>query len=178
MLCNDFDVLFVEAEIYTDEKNVELFTSMKVFSEAEMVSRSNIRMQNYIRVERIEARTMVEMAEKQFIPAISKYSKALADTIVSKKSIFADLDCTFEETTLKKLSVLSGEAYKELCKLKEHLATLKTIKKDFPKAAFFIKDEMIPCMNALRAAVDEAEKICAKEYWPMPTYGEILFSVK
>ena len=163
---------------YTDEKNVELFTSMKVFSEAEMVSRRNIRMQNYIRVERIEARTMVEMAEKQFIPAMSKYSAVLANAIASKKAIFADIDCTFEETTLKKLSALAGEAYAELCKLKELLAVLKTIKKDFPKAAFFIKDEMIPCMNALRAAVDEAEKICASEYWPVPTYGEILFSVK
>jgi glutamine synthetase len=163
---------------YTDAKNIELFTSMKVFSEAEMVSRCNIRMQNYIRVERIEARTMVEMAEKLFIPAISKYSKVLADTIISKKSIFAEIDCTFEETTLKKLSVLSGDSYRELCKLKELLAKLKTIKKDFPKAAFFIKDEMIPCMNALRAAVDGAEKLCASEYWPVPTYGEILFSVK
>jgi glutamine synthetase len=163
---------------YTDAKNIELFTSMKVFSEAEMVSRCNIRMQNYIRVERIEARTMVEMAEKLFIPAISKYSKVLADTIISKKSIFAEIDCTFEETTLKKLAVLSGDSYRELCKLKELLAKLKTIKKDFPKAAFFIKDEMIPCMNALRAAVDGAEKLCASEYWPVPTYGEILFSVK
>ena len=163
---------------YTDEKNVELFTSMKVFSEAEMESRRNIRMQNYIRVERIEACTMVEMAEKQFIPAMSKYSKVLADTIISKKSILATIDCTFEEKTLEKLSALAGEAYAELCKLKEHLAALKTIKRDFPKASFFIKDEMIPCMNALRKSVDEAEKICAAEYWPVPTYGEILFSVK
>ena len=163
---------------YTDKKNVELFTSMKVFSEAEMESRRNIRMQNYIRVERIEARTMVEMAEKQFIPAMSKYSKVLADTIISKKSILATIDCTFEEKTLEKLSALAGEAYAELCKLKEHLAALKTIKRDFPKASFFIKDEMIPCMNALRKSVDEAEKICAAEYWPVPTYGEILFSVK
>ena len=118
------------------------------------------------------------MAEKQFIPAISKYSKVLADTIISKKSILATIDCTFEEATLAKISALTGEAYKELCKLKELLAKLKTIKRDFPKAAFFIKDEMIPCMNALRAAVDEAEKLCASEYWPVPTYGEILFSVK
>ena len=121
---------------------------------------------------------MVEMAEKQFIPAMSKYSAVLADTIVSKKSVFADIDCTFEETTLKKLSTLTGEAYAELCKLKELLTTLKTIKRDFPKSSFFIKDEIIPCMNSLRKAVDEAEKICAAEYWPVPTYGEILFSVK
>ena len=58
------------------------------------------------------------------------------------------------------------------------MQTLKTIKKDFSRAAFFMKDEIIPCMNALRAAVDAAETICAKEYWPVPTYGEILFSVK
>ena len=163
---------------YTDEKNVELFTSMKVFSEAEMESRRNIRMQNYCKVVRIEARTMVEMAEKQFIPAMSKYSKVLADTIVSKKAILSTIDCKFEETTLAELSVLTGEAYAEVCKLKELLQSLKAIKEDYSKASFFIKDEMIPCMNALRKSVDEAEKICAAEYWPVPTYGEILFSVK
>ncbi len=163
---------------YTDEKNVELFTSMGVFSEAEMISRRNIRMQNYCRVMRIEARTMREMTEKQFIPAMSKYSKVLADTILSKKAVFAGLDCTFEEKTLERLSALTSEAYAKVCRLKELLEKLKTIKNEYTNAAFFIKDEMIPCMNALRATIDEAERICAEEYWPVPTYGEILFSVK
>ncbi len=163
---------------YTDAKNVELFTSMGVFSEAEMISRRNIRMQNYCRVMRIEARTMREMTEKQFIPAMSKYSKVLADTILSKKAVFAGLDCTFEQKTLERLSTLTSEAYAKVCELKALLEHLKTIKKDYSAAAFFIKDEMIPCMNALRATIDEAERICAEEYWPVPTYGEILFSVK
>ena len=163
---------------YTDAKNIELFTSMKVFSEAEIHSRQNIRMQNYCRVVRIEARTMREMTEKQFIPAMSKYSKVLADTIISKKSVFAGIDCTFEEKTLERLSTLTSEAYAKVCELKALLETLKIIKKDYSKAAFFIKDEMIPCMNALRTTIDEAERICAAEYWPVPTYGEILFSVK
>ena len=163
---------------YTDEKNVELFTSMKVFSEAEMKSRQSIRMENYCKVMKIEALTMQEMAEKQFIPSMSKYSKVLADTIASKKAIFAELDCTFEETTLKKLSALTSEAYAKVCELKVLIEKIKSFKKDFEATSFFIRDEIIPCMNALRAAVDEAEPICAAEYWPVPTYGEILFSVK
>ena len=163
---------------YTDAKNVELFTSMKVFSEAEMKSRQNVRMENYCKVMNIEALTMLEMAEKRFIPAMSQYSKVLADTIASKKAIFAELDCTFEEETLKKLASLTKTAYAKVCELKTLAGTLKAIKKDFTKAAFFIKDEIIPCMNALREAVDEAETICSAEYWPVPTYGEILFSVK
>ena len=163
---------------YTDTKNVELFTSMKVFSEAEMKSRQNVRMENYCKVMKIEALTMLEMSEKQFIPAMSKYSKILADTIVSKKTISASIPCDFEENTLTKLSVLTSEAYAKTCELKSLVEKLKEYKKDFEAAAFFIKDEIIPVMNALREAVDEAEPICAAEYWPVPTYGEILFSVK
>ena len=163
---------------YTDEKNVELFSSMKVFSEAEIRSRADIRMENYCNVMKIEALTMIEMAEKQFIPAMSKYSKVLADTIMSKASVGIVCDSTFEKTTLERLSALTGEAYKQVCELKTKVDAFLEIKEDYKKAAFFIKDEIIPCMNTLRAAVDEAETICASEYWPVPTYGEILFSVK
>ncbi|MBO5024243.1 MAG: glutamine synthetase III [Clostridia bacterium] len=163
---------------YLDPKNVELFTSMKVFSEAEMKSRRDIRMENYCKVMKIEALTMIEMAEKQFIPAMSKYGKLLADTIASKKAVCTTLDCTFEEKTLTRLSELTAVAYEKVCDLKAHMGKLAEMKKDFIGSAFFIKDEIIPCMNALRAAVDEAETICASEYWPVPTYGEILFSVK
>lgn len=164
---------------YTDKKNVELFSSMKVFSEAEIKSRADIRMENYCNVMKIEALTMIEMAEKQFIPTMSKYSKLLAETIVSKTSVgIACIDCTFEKTTLERLSTLTGEAYKQVSELRAKVDTFLKIKEDYRKAAFFIKDEIIPCMNALRAAVDEAETICASEYWPVPTYGEILFSVR
>ena len=163
---------------YLDPKNIELFTSMKVFSEAEMRSRRDIRMENYCKVMKIEALTMIEMAEKQFVPAMSKYAKLLADTIASKKAVMATLDCTFEEKTLSRLSELTAVAYDKVCELKAHMDKLAEMKKDFIGSAFFIKDDIIPCMNALRAAVDEAETICASEYWPVPTYGEILFSVK
>ena len=163
---------------YLDPKNVELFTSMKVFSEAEIRSRRDIRMENYCKVMKIEALTMIEMAEKQFVPAMSKYAKLLADTIASKKAVMATLDCTFEEKTLSRLSELTAVAYDKVCELKAHMDKLAEMKKDFIGSAFFIKDDIIPCMNALRAAVDEAETICASEYWPVPTYGEILFSVK
>ena len=163
---------------YLDPKNIELFTSMKVFSEAEMRSRRDIRMENYCKVMKIEALTMIEMAEKQFVPAMSKYAKFLADTVASKKAVMATLDCTFEEKTLSRLSELTAVAYDKVCELKSHMDKLVSMKKDFIGSAFFIKDEIIPCMNALRAAVDAAETICASEYWPVPTYGEILFSVK
>ncbi len=163
---------------YTDKKNVELFTSMKVFSETEMRSRCDIRMENYCKVMKIEALTMIEMAEKQFIPAMSEYSKLLSDTIISKKSVISEIDCLFEESTLSRLSSLTSTAYSTVKEMKVRVEELQTMKKDFEKAAFFIKDKIIPLMTSLREAVDEAETICASKYWPVPTYGEILFSVK
>ncbi len=163
---------------YTDEKNIELFTSMGVFSAAEMKSRSDIRMENYCKVLKIEALTMIEMAQKQFIPAMSKYEKVLADTMISKKDAVFGIQCEFEEKTLAKLAVLTDKAYENVTKLKALVDSLREKSDNFTDAAFFIKDNIIPCMNALRASIDEAETICQKDYWPVPTYGDILFSVK
>ena len=95
-----------------DKKNVELFTSLKVFSETEMRSRYDIFMENYCKIIKIEALTMVEMAEKQFIPAMSKYAKSLSDAALAKKSFVPGADCTFEEKTVTRLSSLTSIAYK------------------------------------------------------------------
>ena len=110
---------------YTDAKNVELFTSMKVFSETEMKARMDIRMENYCKVMKIEALTMIEMAEKQFVPAMSKYAKVLADTVVSKKSVIAGIDCSFEENTLERLSSLTSTAYAKVRELKVLMEKLR-----------------------------------------------------
>ena len=101
---------------------------MKVFSEAEMKSRRDIRMENYCKVMKIEALTMIEMAEKQFLPAMSKYGKLLADTIASKKAVCTTLDCTFEEKTLTRLSELTAVAYEKVCDLKAHMGKLAEMK--------------------------------------------------
>lgn len=162
---------------FLDKKNVELFTSLKVFSETEMRSRHDIFMENYCKIIKIEALTMVEMAEKQFIPAMSKYTRSLSTTALSKKSFVPSADCTFEEKTVTRLSSLTSIAYSEVNDLSSAIMALNTIG-NVTEEAFYIKDKIVPAMNVLRATVDEAETICGAEYWPVPTYGELLFSVK
>lgn len=160
---------------FINQKNIDLFTKHKVFSEIEMRSRYEILVENYNKVLKIEALTMISMTKQEILPSISKYIKELSDTIVSKKQVIKTVDCSFEEKIISKLSSLVGAAYVKcndldsalICK---HCSCLEE--------SLHMKDKVLPAMCELRAIVDEAELICSKEYWPMPTYGDILFSVK
>lgn len=162
---------------FLHDKNIALFTSHKVLSEEEMRSRYEILLENYCKILKIEALTMLSMAKQDILPAISSYVKSLSQTAALKKQCFPSADCMFEEKTVEKLSSLCSSIYRNMCSLDDAVMTMCNYK-DITEQAFFIKDNIIPAMNALRATVDEAETICGSEYWPMPTYGELLFSVK
>ncbi len=162
---------------FISQKNIDLFTKHKVFSEAEIRSRYEISLESYCKIINIEALTMVDMVKKDILPAVSSYGRELADIALTKKSLLADMDCSYEEETAAKECALTGELYKNLKILEDAVAKSEKIS-DMSELSFFCKDEIIPAMNALRSAADELESITSAEFWPYPSYGDLLFGVR
>ena len=162
---------------YTDEKNLELFRRHKVFSDVEVNSRCEILLENYVKVLHIEALTMIDMTSKDLLPAMSRYSRVLCETIAKKRAVFPDAACPYETQTAETLDKLIDETYRLLGELKAYVHDAETHAETLD-AAMYCKDVVLPCMEKLRAVVDEAEMITAKEYWPYPSYGDMLFSIK
>ena len=160
-----------------DEKNVKMLTSHKVFSEAELKSRCEIMLENYNKAVTIEANTMIEMAKTQIAPAITSYAADLAGSAAAKKELSAKLACKYETELVEKLSALTDEVYDKIGDLEKAVAGLSKVK-DTIKEAEMIRDKVLPKMEALRKPCDEAETLTAKEYWPYPSYGDLLFGVK
>ncbi|MGE4485552.1 MAG: glutamine synthetase III [Oscillospiraceae bacterium] len=159
------------------DKNIKLFTSHKVLSETEMRSRYDIVMENYVKVINIEALTMLSIAKQEILPAVTKYTKDLCQTAVVKKEFVSSVDCTFEKKLTEKLSALTSSIYTKSIALDSALIEIHGLS-DITEEATFVKDRILQAMASLRVSVDEAETVCAREYWPMPSYGDILFSVK
>ena len=158
----------------TTEKAVQLFERFNVFTRAELESRAEIQYEAYAKAINIEARTMIDMASKQFVPAFIGYTKTLADTINSVKAAGADASVQME--ILNEVSALlkeTKEALQVLVKLTEEAAG----KEEGPEQANFYHSEVVPAMEALRAPVDKLEMIIDKEVWPMPSYGDLIFEV-
>ena len=160
-----------------DEKNVKMLTSHKVFSEAELKSRCEIMLENYNKAVTIEANTMIEMAKTQIAPAITSYAAVLAGSAAAKKELSAKLACKYETELVEKLSALTDDVYDKIGDLEKAVAGLSKAK-DTIKEAEMIRDKVLPKMEALRKPCDEAETLTAKEYWPYPSYGDLLFGVK
>ena len=158
-----------------DEKNIELYTKNKVFSEKELRSRCEILLESYSKIINIESLTMIDMAKKLIIPAISKYTKDLAKTIKLKKE--TGLDYGYEQEVATKLSALCSEAYRITISLEEKRKDVVKIKDAAEKAKAY-ESVVLSTMNELRKAADEAERLTAREYWPMPDYGELLFGIR
>ena len=158
-----------------DEKNIQLFVQNKVFSEKELRARFDIMMESYTKVVNIEALTMIDMAKKDIIPAVSKYTKELVKTITMKKGL--DIDSGYETKVASKLSSLNTEAY-EITERLEREVMEANLEKNVEKNARLHESRVLSTMNALRMVVDEMETMTAKEYWPMPNYSELLFGVK
>ena len=118
---------------------------------------------------------MIDMAKKLIIPAISKYTKDLAATVAIKNSV--GVDCGYEKEVSAKLSSLCTEAYRITLDLEEKRTDVSKIKGAYEKAKAY-EDVVLSTMNALRKTCDEAEKLTAREYWPMPDYGELLFGIR
>ena len=159
------------------EKNVKMLTSHRIFSPAELHSRYEILLENYSKTVNIEALTMVDMAKKEILPAVEKYTKSLADTLAAKKAAVAGLPCKYETAAVTKLSELSDSIADATDDLKAEIEKFQAIE-DVTEAANDIRDVILGKMDSLRAVCDEAETITAKEFWPFPTYSDLLFSVK
>ena len=159
------------------DKNVKMLTAHKIFSPAELHSRYEILLENYSKTVNIEALTMVDMARKEILPAVEGYTKSLAETLAAKKAAVAGLPCKYETATIAKLSELSDEIADATTDLDSEIAKFQAIE-DVTEAANDIRDVILGKMDALRAVCDEAETITAKEFWPFPTYSDLLFSVK
>jgi len=160
-----------------DEKNVKMLTSHKVFSEAELQSRCEIMLDNYCKQVRIEASTMIYMAQRMIIPAIEAYEGRLCKVIEGKKAVSDDISCESEINVVKKLSGFSDGMYEDVDKLKSVYDETGEIDSvlDQSKA---IRDRMLPVMDELRSYADQAEEMVGRVCWPLPSYGELLFSVK
>ncbi len=156
-------------------ENMEMLQRHRIFSEAEIRSRYEITMENYVRTVRIEALTMAEMARKEILPAVLRYTGDLAAEICEKKKAVAVLPCRAETKLLEKLSILSDEIDAAIDALEESIGGCAG--EDVTAQAFFIRDELLGKMDALRALCDKAETLTAASCWPFPTYGDLLFKV-
>ena len=162
---------------YLEPKNVALFTSHKVYSEEEIHARYEIKLDNYCKVLHIEASTMLDMVRKDILPAASAYSKILVDTALAKKTLSRSIDDSFEAEEALKLSQLTAVAVGKARVLEDSLSEVRCLDTTLEQACFY-KDTVISAMRDLRMVVDEMESHCAASYWPYPSYGDILFSVK
>ena len=158
----------------TTDKAVELFERFSVFTKAELESRAEIQYEAYAKAINIEARTMIDMASKQFLPAFIKYTKTLADTVNAVKA--AGVDASVQTETLKEVSVLMAETKAALDTLVKTTAEAAA-KEEGEVQATYYHTEVVPAMDALRAPVDKLEMIVDKEAWPMPSYGDLIFEV-
>ncbi|MBQ7545632.1 MAG: glutamine synthetase III [Clostridia bacterium] len=162
---------------YTDEKNVTLFLRHKVLSEVEVCSRCEILLENYSKILHIEALTMIDMVNKDLLPAMSKYVSKLCKTISAKSAALPGVDSAYESNTARRLSELTNESFALVRQLETYASHAATIE-DALQTAMYYKDTVLPCMEQLRKMIDEAESLTAKEYWPYPSYGDMLFSIK
>ncbi len=160
---------------YKDDKNVKLFTKHNIFSEVEVVSRTDILLEEYSKTINIEAITMLHIANKEIIPAVVEYLNELCESASLKKSINPAFSSECEEGLIADVSAKESEMYKAVGALK---AALKNVPSDNAQtSANYYRDVVIPAMADVRKPADELELLVGREYWPFPTYGDLLFSV-
>ena len=160
-----------------DEKNVRMLTSLGVFSMAELNSRCEIMLENYCKQVRIEANTMIDMALRQILPAVSLYAEKMAESVSAKRSAAGGLTCSYETQVIGKLSALADQIYERAGALEAAILKLDDAANIIEEGEA-IRDTLLPKMGELRAAADEAETMVASSYWPYPTYGDLLFGVR
>ena len=162
---------------YLDQKNVELFTSHKIYTEAEMEARYETIIEEYSKTLNIEALTMSEMVRRDILPAVSGYIASLAEAVASKRAAVAGLPCAAETSLIQKLSSLLDSAYEKVEALDTLVADGKAESHNALTVATYYKDVIIPAMNELRAVVDQMEVDTASQFWPYPSYGDLMFRV-
>ena len=174
-LCN-FKNAVEALEQYPDKKNIELFARHKIYTESEIRSRQEILLENYSKIEIIEALTMIDMVRKDIMPACIEFEKVLAETAALKKSVGLDVSESTEVAFIKKLDGLIKELERRTEVVEERSAKAKAIKEIHAQAKY-VCDELYPTLHELREVADELESIVGDEYWPFPSYRDLLFSV-
>lgn len=159
-----------------DKKNIDMLTSHGIFTEAEIYSRRDIMLENYVKSVNIEAVTMVDMARKEIIPAVSKFTSETASSVAVKKSVAPEAACAYETKLVTELSALIDKMDSCTSVLEKDIDELKTIEEAVP-ASEFVRDRILPAMDDLRSAADKAETLTAETSWPFPTYDKLLFGV-
>ena len=160
-----------------EKKNVDMLTGLKIFTKAELESRYEIMMENYVKTVTIEAQTMLDMTRKEILPAVAGYTKELTETLAAKRAILPSLPAKYETGTITKLSSLLDQIDAAAYELEKTTLQIKAID-SVTESAFQIRDAMLPRMAALRVVCDEAEPMTAERFWPFPTYDKLLFGVR
>ncbi len=161
---------------FADKKNIELFERNGVFTAREVETRTEIMLENYSKVLTIEALTMLEMARRDIYPAVNAYIDSLCATVRSKKKADESLQCGAEQRLIAKLTAYSEEMFDGTDELEALLADAKNCK-DAKTEAVFFAEKVLPVMEKIRSCADACEGLVSGQYWPLPTYGELLFSV-
>ena len=163
-------------ERFLDQKNKDLFLKFGVFSLAEMQSRHDILLENYSKIINIEALTMIDMARKDILPAVTEYIKELADTAIAVKQA-SGVESEFEKDLITQLSKLQSDIAARTKVLEDAVIEVHEIE-DILAQSYAYRDKVFVAMADLRAAADQAESLCSAKIWPFPTYGELLFGVR
>lgn len=156
--------------------NMDMLIAHNIYTESEIKSRYEILLENYCKVVRIEALTMVDMANKEILPAIESYVSNLVSTAVAKRSLDVAIPSNYEHKLIKRLANLVDTIDSRTALLESATVKLDMIN-DFSEKAAYIRDDILPKMSALRVVSDEAETLTAADYWPFPTYGDLLFGI-
>ena len=160
-----------------EKKNVDMLTSLKIFTLPEIRSRYEITLENYCKTVLIEAETMVDMARKEILPAVERYARALSDSLLAKTAAVPGLACRYERELISRLSAATDEIDARTAALASSALTVRGTD-NVTAAARLIRDDLLPRMAELRVVCDEAETVTDESFWPFPTYGKLLFGVK
>jgi len=161
---------------YLKPEHVSLFDKHGVFTREELSARNEIHLENYCEVIGIEARTMIDMVKRDIFPAVSGYTAQVAENITAKRAVLPDLDCTAEEGLLRRLSRLTSEMMGQCVALESAITGRRG--ENAYDAAHYYRYTVFAAMETLRSTVDELETITASDYWPYPSYTDLLFSIK
>ena len=162
---------------YVCPKNIELFTRHRVYTETELKARYEIKLSSYCKVLHIEALTMLDMTQKDILPAVSGYARSLAEAALAKRSLSDTMDVSFETGLATKISRLTAELNGRAAALSTAVTKAEAMADSLERARFY-RDTVLEEMGSLRQVADELETLCSAEYWPYPSYGDLLFSVK
>ena len=162
---------------YIDKKNIDLFVKNKIYSKDEIQARYEIELENYAKEINIEALTMIDMAKKKIIPAVSAYVRELTDTALAKKALSAEIPTSVEEELITSLSNKLVCFSKKTTELEDAVIKADEYSKDNLTYATYFRETVFAIMQELRAVGDSMETETSAEYWPYPSYGEMLFGV-